>query len=187
MLAGTACGNYLGGVLADRGLRPALERFALLMAAFIGFAAGPAFVRSPRARRLPGPGLERPPGSFARIGRDRRQSGSTLLLIRAARPGRTWLPCVAVGADRRLGRRPPGRPFAGDDVREGADDPLARFNDLNGSVGFDVGPLLVHLVGAAVGAGIAFGLGYDPKTRASRSADLGRSPCACWGPPHRLG
>ena len=46
MLAGTACGNYLGGVLADKGHAVALKRFAVLMAALIGFAAAPAFLRS---------------------------------------------------------------------------------------------------------------------------------------------
>ncbi|WP_029629790.1 fused MFS/spermidine synthase [Zavarzinella formosa] len=46
MLAGTTCGNYLGGVLADRGHGNALKRFAVLMAVLIGFAATPAFLRS---------------------------------------------------------------------------------------------------------------------------------------------
>src|SRR5262249_14858572 len=41
MLAGTACGNYLGGVLADRGSNVAFRRFAVLMATAIGFAGGP--------------------------------------------------------------------------------------------------------------------------------------------------
>ncbi len=41
MLAGTCCGNYLGGVLADRGVGPALRRFAFIMAALAGAASGP--------------------------------------------------------------------------------------------------------------------------------------------------
>src|SRR5262249_38139810 len=44
MLAGTACGNYLGGVLADRGVGPALRRFAILIGAIIGAATGPLIV-----------------------------------------------------------------------------------------------------------------------------------------------
>lgn len=46
MLAGTTCGNYLGGILADRGYVAALRRFGVLMAGLIGFAATPAFLRS---------------------------------------------------------------------------------------------------------------------------------------------
>src|SRR5262249_5320666 len=53
MLAGTACGNYLGGVLADRGAIVGLQRFALLIGAAIGFAAGPAFVRTFRLDGYP--------------------------------------------------------------------------------------------------------------------------------------
>src|SRR5262245_35139476 len=37
MLAGTACGNYLGGIIADRGGRVGLQRFALLIATAGGF------------------------------------------------------------------------------------------------------------------------------------------------------
>jgi hypothetical protein len=44
MLAGTCCGNYLGGVLADRGAAPALRRFAFLVAALFGAAAGPIVI-----------------------------------------------------------------------------------------------------------------------------------------------
>jgi spermidine synthase len=44
MLAGTAAGNYLGGVLADKGVGAALSRFAVLACGLVGvFAAGPAF------------------------------------------------------------------------------------------------------------------------------------------------
>jgi predicted membrane-bound spermidine synthase len=44
MLAGTAAGNYLGGVLADKGVGAALGRFAVLVCGLVGvFAAGPAF------------------------------------------------------------------------------------------------------------------------------------------------
>jgi spermidine synthase len=43
MLAGTAAGNYLGGVLADKGVGAALGRFAVLACGLVGvFAAGPA-------------------------------------------------------------------------------------------------------------------------------------------------
>ena len=45
MLAGTCCGNYLGGVLADRGVGPAVQRFAFLMGALIGAAVGPLLGR----------------------------------------------------------------------------------------------------------------------------------------------
>jgi spermidine synthase len=40
MLAGTCCGNYLGGILADRGVGPAVRRFALLAGFLIGAAVG---------------------------------------------------------------------------------------------------------------------------------------------------
>jgi spermidine synthase len=46
MLAGTAAGNYLGGVLADRGPKVAVARFALLIAGIIGLIVGPALCRS---------------------------------------------------------------------------------------------------------------------------------------------
>jgi spermidine synthase len=47
MLAGTAAGNYLGGVLADRGVGAALGRFAVIACAIIGFAvAMPAYVQA---------------------------------------------------------------------------------------------------------------------------------------------
>ncbi len=45
MLAGTACGNYLGGVLADRGVGPALRRFALLCGFLIGAFSAPIACR----------------------------------------------------------------------------------------------------------------------------------------------
>jgi len=45
MLAGTCCGNYLGGILADRGVGPALVRFAFILAALAGFTAGPMLLR----------------------------------------------------------------------------------------------------------------------------------------------
>ena len=45
MLAGTTCGNYLGGVLADRGVGPAVRRFALLCGFLIGAFTGPMACR----------------------------------------------------------------------------------------------------------------------------------------------
>jgi len=45
MLAGTASGNYLGGILADRGIGPAVRRFALLIAILIGAASAPVIAR----------------------------------------------------------------------------------------------------------------------------------------------
>jgi spermidine synthase len=45
MLAGTCCGNYLGGVLADRGVGPALVRFAFLIAFLVGAAVAPLVAR----------------------------------------------------------------------------------------------------------------------------------------------
>ena len=42
MLAGTACGNFLGGVLADKGARAALKPAAVLAGFFLGFCAAPA-------------------------------------------------------------------------------------------------------------------------------------------------
>ena len=45
MLAGTAVGNYLGGVMADRGIAAALRRFGMIAGPLIGFAAGPMVLR----------------------------------------------------------------------------------------------------------------------------------------------
>ena len=41
MLAGTTAGNYLGGVLADRGVASALRRFAVILGVLVGAAVGP--------------------------------------------------------------------------------------------------------------------------------------------------
>ena len=45
MLAGTASGNFLGGILADRGVGPAVRRFALLVGALLGGALATMLAR----------------------------------------------------------------------------------------------------------------------------------------------
>lgn len=165
MLAGTACGNYLGGVLADRGLRPAVERFALLMAFLVGFAGGPAFLRSLGFDRLwaeaddPGTLIWAVRAAAAAVG-----VGVTVVLIRATQPGRSWLPYLAVGAVLGWAVAHPVVRSLTTMLTKGQGNPLGAFADLNAALGFDAGALIVHLSGAVLGAGIAFGLGYDPKT-----------------------
>ncbi|HEX3148086.1 MAG TPA: fused MFS/spermidine synthase, partial [Gemmataceae bacterium] len=82
MLAGTACGNYLGGVLADRGSGAAMRRLAILMGLLIGFAGAPAFVRSLVSDNLPEPVAatedelqqERDEGELTKKARDAREA-----------------------------------------------------------------------------------------------------------------
>lgn len=161
MLAGTACGNYIGGILADRGVRPALERFALLMGAFLGFAAGPAFLRS---LRLDGfPAAESSTVWVVRVVAAAVGVWAVILLNRAVTPGRSWLPYLAVGAVLGWAAAHPVVRSLLSIFAKGQADAGGPFPGLTGA-GFDGGSFLVHLLGAVVGAGIAFGLGYDPKT-----------------------
>jgi len=158
MLAGTACGNYLGGVLADRGSGVALRRLALIMGAAIGFAGGPALVRSLRLDSGPHEGstswwLARILGAaigvqlawlVARTGPDRRGQ-----MIRLAALGGVIGFAVAHPVFRSFGRL------------IGLGSLEARFQSTNESLGFDLGSLVIHLLGALVGALIALGIGYD--------------------------
>jgi spermidine synthase len=159
MLAGTACGNYLGGVIADRGGRVGLQRFAVLIATAAGFAAGPAFVRTFRLDDWPPEGgrwawVLRLLGAAAGL-------GLAVAAVRAANTRRGWLANLfAVGAVIGFAvAHPVIRSFA---RLLSLANPADGFGGTSASLGFDVGSLVVHLLGAATGGLIALGLGYDP-------------------------
>lgn len=159
MLAGTACGNYLGGVLADRGSGAALRRLAVLMGVLVGFAGSPAFVRS---LLLTGWPLESTPAWWAvRVLGAAAGLGLVLLTVSLGGRGRrgqmVWLGALG-GAIGWAVAHTVTRSFG---KLVGLDDLSARFTNLNDSVGFDFGSLVVHLAWAAVGGLIAVGLGYD--------------------------
>jgi predicted membrane-bound spermidine synthase len=167
MLAGTACGNYLGGVLADRGSSVALRRLAVLMGVLVGFAGGPAFIRSLRLDRWP---AEPATVWTCRLAGAAVGLGLVFLIVRLSRGGRrgqlVWL--SALGGVIGYAVAHPVLRSAGKLVN--VDDLPDRFIGANRAVGFDVGALVVHLVGAATGALIAVGLGYESE------ADQGRKP-----------
>ena len=158
MLAGTACGNYLGGVLADRGSGVALRRFALILGTAVGFAGGPALVRSLRLDGGPHEGstswwfariLGTAIGALlvslvTRIGSDRRGQITRLAALGAAIGF-----AVAHPVFRSFGRL------------IGLGSLEAKFQSANESLGFDLGSLVIHLLGAATGALIALGIGYE--------------------------
>ena len=164
MLAGTACGNYLGGVLADRGSAVALRRLAVLMGVLIGFAGGPAFVRSLRLDDWP---VESSPSWWAcRVLGAATALGLVVLTIHLSHRHRRgqviWLAALggAIGwAVAHTVTRSFGKLI-------GLDDLPARFAGPNSSLGFDVGSLVIHLGWAVVGALIAVGLGYDSEKEA---------------------
>ncbi|HKA06078.1 MAG TPA: fused MFS/spermidine synthase [Gemmataceae bacterium] len=172
MLAGTACGNYLGGVLADRGSNIAFRRFALLMATAIGFAGGPALVRSFRLDGFPEEGS--PEWWAIRIVCAILGYGLAWVVVRTGTGSRGQMIRLA-GLGAALGfavAHPVSRSFG---KLVGLGDLHARFHATNQSAGFDFGSLVVHLVGAAVGALIAVGIGYDKDRKdepASRSSAL---------------
>ena len=159
MLAGTACGNYLGGVLADRGSTVAIRRIAIVIGTAAGFAAGPALVRSLRFDDWPAQGktawwIVRIAGAFAGFGlvalansiaRLRRGQIVNLFAIGAA-IGFLLAHPVVQSFGRVVGMR----------------DDEARFQNLNALMHFDIGSLIIHLCGAVVGGSISLGLLYDP-------------------------
>jgi len=159
MLAGTACGNYLGGVLADRGSSVAVRRLAVLMGVLVGFAAGPAFVRSLRLDHWPAEAKPewwacRVAGAVAGFG----LAALTGYLSGRGRRGQiAWL--AAVGAA--IGWAMAHTVMRSFGKIVGLDDLAARFHGLNTALGIDVGSLAVHLIWAAIGALIAVGLGYE--------------------------
>jgi predicted membrane-bound spermidine synthase len=175
MLAGTACGNYLGGVLADRGAKVALQRFALLIGTAVGFAAGPAFVRT---FRLDGYPFEDSPELW------------TIRVVGAA-VGLALVAWVVRYSGQRFGQvvgifglgaavgfaaahpvfRAFGRVFGAGDVSDA-------FAETNDAVGFDVASLVVHLLGAATGGVIALGLLYEPG-KAGKPASRPTTLTAC--------
>jgi spermidine synthase len=165
MLAGTACGNYLGGVLADRGLSVALRRLAVLMGVLVGFAGGPAFIRSLRLDDWPeGPEAVwvcRIVGALAGLG----LVGLTLYFSRSGRRGQViWL-AVLGGVIGYAVAHPVLRSFG---KLIGLENLPDKFVGANRSLGFDVGSLVVHLIGATVGALISVGLGYDSEKERAR-------------------
>lgn len=158
MLAGTACGNYLGGVLADRGAAEGVRRLALMLGVLIGFAGAPAFVRSLNLEGWPAATnavwTVRCLGALFGL-------GLVLVAMHFASRGRRGQIIALAAVGGALGwavAHPVLRSF-GKLVR--LDNLPDRFADMNRSVGFDFGSLVVHLLAAATGALIAVGLGYD--------------------------
>jgi spermidine synthase len=158
MLAGTACGNYLGGILADRGPAVALRRFALMMGTAIGFAAGPALVRSLGLEGYPLEGSNATwvvrfvaalVGLVLALGVIRTGPGRGGQITRLAAFGATMGFAVAHPVLRSFGKL------------IGLQGLEARFAETNLSIGFDLGALTIHQTGAVIGALIAVGLGYD--------------------------
>ena len=162
MLAGTACGNYLGGVIADRGSAVGVRRLALLMGVLVGFASGPAFVRSLR--------LDNWPTDLAAVWTCRvigAVAGLGLVALTAYLSGRgrrgqiVWLAAVG-GAIGYAVAHPVVRSLG---KLVGVYDLPDRFAGVNHALGFDVGSLVVHLLAAATGALISVGLGYDSEAK----------------------
>src|SRR5262245_6816590 len=175
MLAGTACGNYLGGVLADRGSKVALQRFALLIGTALGFAAGPAFVRTFRLDGFP---FDESWELWAiRVVGAAVGLGVVLAAIRygGQRFGHV-LSIFGLGAVIGFAAAHPvfrsfGRVFGMGEISDA-------FRQTNATAGFDVGSVIVHLLGAATGGLIALGLGYEPrKTDKPASRTTGLTIC----------
>lgn len=166
MLAGTACGNYLGGILADRGSTAALHRIALVLGTATGFAGGPAFVRTFRLDEFPYAGTATW-WTFRLLGA---AAGCAIVLwtIRlSTRPwGRIFSLCAIGAAIGFTIAHPVGRALG---RVIGVSDITAKFANVNGALHFDVGSLVVHLCGALIGGAIALGLGYDPPSKAKAS------------------
>jgi predicted membrane-bound spermidine synthase len=172
MLAGTACGNYLGGVLADRGTKVALERFALLIGTAVGFAGGPAFVRTFRLDEWPNEGT---PALWAlRVFGAAAGFGIVFWRVRASAERRGQINNLfALGAAIGFALAHPIARSLGQIV--GIDDVGRRFATVNIRLGWDIGAMVIHLAGAAIGGAISLGLGYDPpsaKKVAVRSSPL---------------
>jgi spermidine synthase len=167
MLAGTACGNYLGGVLADRGSKAALQRIALVLGPTVGFAGGPALIRSLLLNGWPAEGS----GGwwFMRIAGALTGLGLVVLGIYITRYRRGQMANLfAIGAA--IGftlAHPVFRSFMN---VTSSGDRVAVFQDINEKLHFDLGSLVVHLAGALVGGAISLGLCYDPPRAGKPSA-----------------
>lgn len=156
MLAGTACGNYLGGVLADRGAGEGLRRLALLLGVLVGFAGAPAMIRSLNLHGWPtgttAVWTVRCLGALFGLG---------LVLVALhfgtrSRRGQIIGLAAVGGAIGWAVAHPVLRSFG---KLVGLQNLADRFP--NETVGFDLGSLVIHLLAAGTGALIAVGLGYD--------------------------
>ena len=164
MLAGTACGNYLGGVMADRGLGAALVRVAYVLGPLVGFAAGPALVRSFRIDDFPAEGgveswVLRIVGAAVAL-------GIVVVRVRARGTARGRLiNLVGIGAAVGFAAAHAVAQSLANSLGWG--DLREAFADANVAAGFNVGAIPVHLLGAMVGALIAWGLAYEPERTAA--------------------
>jgi len=158
MLAGTACGNYLGGVLADRGRYEALKRFTLLNCTILGFAGGPAFVRTFRLDNWPsessvGWWMARTIGALSFL-------ALAIWRIRTAKTNRGHaVNLFLIGAVVGFAVAHPVARSLGSAI--GIESFSERFDSINKSLAFDLGSLVIHLFGAALGGAISLGLAYD--------------------------
>jgi len=150
MLAGTAAGNYLGGVLADRGVGPALRRFALLISALIGAAAAPVVARE----ALPGDGPGEDFTVFVRL------VGALVgglcvipgLWLSKCRGGAYIITAVVGGLMGAVLAHTAGRALS----KAANVEFFTKFHQtLTDKAGFDIGPWLIHGVGFLFGATIA--------------------------------
>jgi len=163
MLAGTACGNYLGGVLADRGPRVALQRVALLLGTAMGFAAAPAFVRTLTLHGWPVEGSTS--AWICRFAGGAITCAAVVLAIRKADTRRGKVGNLfAIGAVIGFALAHPIVRSLGSIVN--ADNLAARFAGVNAAIHFDFGSLVIHLLGALIGGLISLGLGYDSSKEA---------------------
>ncbi len=181
MLAGTACGNYLGGVLADKGYAAALKRFAILMAALVGFAATPVFLRS--FSYLGHPLAETPQGEPAML-YDYRIAGALIavLLVLGAnamsgmRMGKVAILFASGAALGWLLAFPVTRSF--DWILHFKADTLLFDPEKPDQTAYLLNALVVHLAGAVGGGLIALGLLYEtPDTADTRPKPLSLTVC----------
>lgn len=165
MLAGTACGNYLGGVLADRGSKAAIQRIAIVLGTAAGFAGGPAFVRSFRFDEWPGEGS--PAWWAVRVAGAAAGFGLAVVAIYMARTRRGQLTNL-FGIGAAVGfvlAHPIAQALNQYGQILGFPGLTSKFDNINQSLQFDFSSVVIHVIGVMFGGAIALGLGYDPPNK----------------------